>query len=124
MRAQQAYDELIRRTREESLLASCAELLGWDELTYMPRAGAAHRAEQQALLAGLLHARGTDPRLGELLGELEASPLIADPLAPAAVNVRELRRTYDRATQLPRSLVEETARVTSVAQQVWEEARA
>ena len=31
MQAQAAYDELIRRTREASLLASCAELLGWDE---------------------------------------------------------------------------------------------
>ena len=43
MDARAAYDELIRHTREESLLASCQELLGWDELTYMPRAGAAHR---------------------------------------------------------------------------------
>src|SRR5438067_5328987 len=100
MRAQQAYDELIRRTREEALLASCAELLGWDELTYMPRGGAAHRGEQLALLAGLLHGRGTDPRLGELLAEVEGSALVADPLAPAAVNVREIRRAYTRATRL------------------------
>jgi len=33
MQAQAAYEELIRRAREESLLASCAELLGWDEET-------------------------------------------------------------------------------------------
>src|SRR5947208_93930 len=85
MTAQQAYGELIRRTREAALLASCAELLGWDELTCMPRAGAAHRGEQLALLAGLLHARGTDPRLGELLAAVESSPLVRDSLAPEAV---------------------------------------
>jgi carboxypeptidase Taq len=124
MHAQAAYDELIRRTREESLLASCAELLGWDELTYMPRGGVAHRAEQMALLAGMLHERGTDPRLGELLDVLEGSDLIVDPDSPAAVNVREIRRVYDRQTRLPRTLVEETARVTSVAQGEWEIARA
>jgi carboxypeptidase Taq len=37
----------------------------------------------------------------------------------AAVNVRELRRAYDRRTKLPRSLVEELARTTSLAQHEW-----
>jgi carboxypeptidase Taq len=123
MQAQAAYDELIRRTREASLLASCAELLGWDEETYMPRGGVAHRGNQMALLAGLCHERATDPRLGELLGAVEGSPLVHDPESPAAVNVRELRRHYERSVRLPRSLVEETARATSLAQQVWAEAR-
>ena len=47
-----------------------------------------------------------------------------DPRSVAAVNVREVRRTYDRMVKLPRSLVEELARVTTMAQQVWAEARA
>lgn len=122
MKAQEAYDELIRRARKEAVLDSCAALLGWDELTYLPRAGVAHRARQMALLAGLQHDRATDPRTGEMLGELEHSALTADPLAPAAVNVREMRRAYDRARRLPRSLVEELAQVSSLAQQVWAEA--
>jgi carboxypeptidase Taq len=123
MNTQAAYEELMRRTREEALLASCLELLGWDELTYMPRAGAANRGEQMALLTGLYHERATDPRIGELLGELEGSPLVSDPLAPPAVNIREVRRAYDRLIRLPRALVEELARVTTLAQQEWEVAR-
>jgi carboxypeptidase Taq len=123
MNAQAAYDELLRRTREEALLASCEALLGWDELTYMPRAGVAHRGNQMALLAGLLHDKATDPRIGELLAAVEGSSLVADPQAPAAVNVRELRRVYRRLTRLPRRLVEEIARTTSFAQQEWEVAR-
>jgi carboxypeptidase Taq len=122
MRAQAAYDELMRRVREESLLASCVTVLGWDEETYMPAAGAAHRAEQLAFLAGLQHARATDPRRGELLAEVEGSPLLADRHSAAAVNVRELRRLYDRATRLPRSLVQEVTRVASLATQAWTDA--
>jgi carboxypeptidase Taq len=38
-------------------------------------------------------------------------------------NVREIRRLHDRAVKLPKSLVEEIARVTSQAEQVWQEAR-
>src|SRR5262249_10936551 len=37
--------------------------------------------------------------------------------------VREIRWTYDRARRLPRSLVEELARTTTLAQQEWANAR-
>src|SRR5947209_5181454 len=115
MNAPSAYAELIRRTRAESLLASCIELLGWDELTYMPRGGTDHRGNQFALLSGLLHTQATDPRIGELLALVEGTELTRDPLSPAAVNIREIRWAYDREVRLPRSLVEELARVTTRA---------
>jgi carboxypeptidase Taq len=124
MRADQAYQELIRRVREEGLLVSVEALLEWDEETYMPRGGVQNRSEQLALLAGLVHERGTDPRIGALLAEVEGSDVVADPACPAAINVRELRREYDRYSRLPRSLVEDVARTTALAQQAWAEARA
>jgi Zn-dependent M32 family carboxypeptidase len=74
-------------------------------------APALHRGEQQALLAGLHHERVTHPRIGELLAELEGSSLVQDPLVAAAVNIRELRKTYNRLTRLPRRLVEDLARM-------------
>src|SRR6516162_6431544 len=120
---EQAYQELLRRSKEHSLLGSCAGLLGWDERTYMPPKGAAHRAEQMALLARMTHEMLTAPEMGQLLAEVEASPLVQDPESLPATNVREIRRLYDRAVKLPKSLVEEIARVTSQAEQVWQEAR-
>jgi len=121
--AQDAYEELIRRSRELGLLSSCSALLGWDEQTYMPPGGSAHRSEQMGHLAGLHHAHTTDPRIGELLAIVEESPLVADPDSPTAVNVRELRRGYARGIKLPRNLVEALARTTSLAQQEWIAAR-
>ncbi len=123
MQAHAAYEELIRRAREDALLASCAELLGWDEETYMPRGGVEHRANQLAFLAGLQHERATEPHLHDLLETVADSVAVADPLSPVAVNLRELRRRYKRLIRLPRSLVEETARTTSLAQQEWVVAR-
>jgi carboxypeptidase Taq len=75
-----------------------------------------------ALLARLQHERATDPRKVELLDAVAGSALVSDPLAPAAVNVREWKRRFARAERLPLSLVEELARITSVAQQAWENA--
>ena len=68
-----AYEGLIKRVKEISVLGSCAGLLGWDEQTYMPKGGAAHRAEQQALLAGLIHERIVDPAIGDLLARVEGT---------------------------------------------------
>jgi carboxypeptidase Taq len=123
MHPRAAYEELIRHVRQEALLDSSAALLAWDEETYMPACGAEHRGRQMALLAGLCHDRATDPRLDELLAAVEQSDLVSDPLSPEAVNVREIRRLYQRAVRLPRGLVEELARVTSMAQIEWAVAR-
>jgi len=123
MTPQAAYDELTRRSKEQTLLVSCSSLLGWDEQTYMPRGGAENRGNQMALLAGLHHEKATDPRIGGLLEVLEGSDLVRDSEAVAAVNVREIRRGYDRQTKLPRTLVEELARTTTLAQQEWVVAR-
>jgi carboxypeptidase Taq len=118
-----AYDELMRRSRELGVLGSCSAALGWDEQAYMPTGGAAHRGEQMALLAGVVHERATDPRVGELLAAAEGSELTSDPESAPAANLRELRRTYVRRTRLPRDLVEALARTTSLAQQEWIVAR-
>ncbi|HZT79295.1 MAG TPA: carboxypeptidase M32, partial [Gemmataceae bacterium] len=117
------YAELLRRVKEAHVLASCASLLAWDERTCMPRHGSPYRGEQMALLARLAHDMLTAPQVGELLAEVERSPLTRDPDSPEAANVREIRRAYDRATRLPKELVEELARVTTQAQQVWQDAR-
>jgi carboxypeptidase Taq len=123
MDARASYQELIRRSREVALIGSCAELLAWDEDTYMPPGGVENRARQLAYLAGLQHKRSTDPRLGDLVNRLKDDDLTHDPLSAEAVNVRELLRSYDRQTRLPRELVEESARVTSLSQHEWAVAR-
>ncbi len=62
--AERLYEELCRYVRQTALLVSVEEVLGWDERTGMPPAGAEHRAEQMTLLAGMIHRRQTDPQLG------------------------------------------------------------
>ncbi len=121
--AEQAYNELIATHREIAILGSCESLLGWDERTYMPRGGAEGRSRQVALLSGLVHERFTDKKIGELLSVVEESDLVRDTESDAAANVREIRREYDKQVKLPKELVEEMARITSLAQGVWAEAR-
>jgi carboxypeptidase Taq len=111
---------LYREIREITVLGSLGAVLGWDERTQMPAQGTELRAEQLSMLATLIHQRFTSPQIGQWLGELASLELDAD----TAVNVREWRRDYDRATKLPAELVREQASTAVLAQQAWADARA
>lgn len=113
------YAELCAYGRQGATLKSVAALLAWDQETYMPRAGGDARAEQMALLAGMMHERGTSSELGDLISGAEDATLNDQQRAC----VREFRRDYDKRTKLPKALVEELARTGSKAQDVWKDAR-
>ncbi len=118
------YSELLTLVKETHLLGGASSVLSWDQEVMMPDGGHDERAKQLALLARLHHEKTTDPRINDLLSECEATPdLTADPLSPAAVNIRELRHDYDRKTKLPASLVEEEAALSSRGQHTWKAAR-
>ena len=122
-RTDELYNSLTQQLRDAALISSCGSVLSWDEQTYMPTNGSALRADQLGLLAGLAHERSTSPKIGELLSELEQQTDLGEPDSDRAVNVREAIRNYDRQTKLPRRLVEELSRTTTLSQQAWIEAR-
>lgn len=113
-----AYDDLMAFQRETEALAQVAGRLGWDQETMMPRGAAEQRSEEMAAMEGVLHARRTDPRIAEWLGQARAADDVA------AAQLRLIRRSYQRATKVPARLAQEIARVTSMAQGIWAEARA
>jgi len=119
----QVYSQLLTHLRQVALLGSCGAVLGLDEQTCLPPGGAELRSDQAALIAGLTHERATAPVVGELLDELESGGWPADPDAPERANLREIRHAYRRATAVPRRLVEELSKTTSLSQQAWVTAR-
>ncbi|ETW13075.1 thermostable carboxypeptidase [Roseivivax marinus] len=120
---QSAYEQMMEHVRETGALGHVAQRLGWDQETVMPRGSASQRGDEMAAMETVLHARRGDARLGEWLSEAEADAAVqADPVARA--NLRHIRRDFDRANKVPQRLAAEIARVTSVSQGVWAEARA
>ncbi len=123
MNPQEAYERLSVRSKETSYLDSAVKVLHWDQSTYIPSKGHAHRANQLSALAKMKHKMTTDPLIGEWLELAEGSELTEDPLCVEAVNIRVWRRLYDRAVKIPESLAVSLAKAAAVAQPVWEEAR-
>lgn len=120
MTPQDAYAALVGQVRETSLLSSAAAVLHWDQEIHLPAKGYEHRSNQVSLIARMVHEQFTSPRTGELLAAVEAAPPLNE---DAAVNVRELRRGYDRATKIPPALVEEMSKTAVLAHQAWGDAR-
>jgi carboxypeptidase Taq len=120
---EEAYQWLAEHSRETAYYESMGHLLGWDQRTQIPAKGHGHRHNQFAMLAKWIHARATDPRVGEALARVEGTDLVRDPGSVAAVNVREWRRDYDRATKIPQDLAVALARATAEGETVWEQTR-
>ncbi len=115
-----AYDDLMAHERQTRALGQIAGRLAWDQETVMPDGAAPQRAEESEALEHVLHARRTDPRVGNWLDEIDETAL--DEVGRA--NLRHIRRRFERTSRVPVKLAGEIARVTSSAQRVWAEARA
>ncbi len=113
------YERFIAKLKEVRTLDAVGSLLSWDQETYMPPKTAAARAEQLALVSGLVHEKLVSDEMGALLEELSGRPL--DP--EQAANVREVRRVFERERKLPTELVREIARTRSLAHEAWVAAR-
>ncbi len=118
-----AIERLLEPLGELADLDRAAALLAWDERTQMPAGGAPMRAEQLGTLARLRHERATSDAFGELLdaaaGALDGAP--EDSFEASLVRVAS--RDWEKTRRVPAELVAETARVTSIAERAWEQAR-
>jgi carboxypeptidase Taq len=120
-----AFDELRDRLGEIQDLSRAASLLAWDERTMMPSAGAESRAETLATLAGVRHEMFIQDEIGALIDQVRAEP---DGDAPpgesiAADLARIVSRDWDKARRVPSELRAEMAKASSIAENVWVEAK-
>ena len=114
-----AYADLLSHLRETAALSRVAGRLSWDQETVMPSKGGEGRAEEASAMAAILHARQTDPRIGDWLATINAGAL--DPAA--ARDVALTARDHDRARKVPARLAAELAGLTTRAQGIWATAR-
>ena len=105
-------------------LHRAAALLGWDQETYMPPGGAAHRGQQLATLSRLAHIKFTSDEIGQLLDDLQPYVDQLDPDSDEARLIKVTRRDYDKATRVPPELVAEMSKAASEGQMAWREAKA
>jgi carboxypeptidase Taq len=120
-----ALEELRERLGEIHDLGRAASLLGWDERTMMPKAGAEARAETLATLARVRHEMFIDDRIGSLIDQARSEVEDAPPGESIDADlVRVVGRDWEKARRVPSELRAELARASSIAENAWVEAKA
>ena len=116
----QGYTVFIERVKDIHRLGALQGHLGWDQETIMPTKGSEARSDILSWLAAERHNRLIDPEMGQMLDALEQDETLND---DQKANVREMRRSYDKAVKLPSEFVAAFAKAKSEALLSWQKAR-
>ncbi|HEY5752036.1 MAG TPA: carboxypeptidase M32 [Chthoniobacterales bacterium] len=116
-----AYSNLLARSREISLLSNTANVLMWDQETYLPPKALDFRSDQLAYLSGQIHKLTTAPEVGEWIKAAEDQGFAAD--SDEAANIRRWKRTFERETRVPTEFVERFEKEKTLAREQWIDAR-
>jgi carboxypeptidase Taq len=122
--ASSPLDRLKHLLAEIDDLRRVEQLLDWDQHVFMPRSGAAARAEAHGTVTRLAHELLVSDPVGELLAELEP---LEDGVEPESVDgalLRVARHDRERARRVPAELIGELHRASGIAVAAWERAKA
>lgn len=123
MQPEQQLQQLKTLLAEIADLNYASALLGWDQQTYMPPAGAENRGHQLATLQQIAHTKFVSDEIGKLLDDLQPYASQLDPASFEACLVRVTRRNYEKEIKVPVEWVAEFAMVTTNAHEAWAKAR-
>ncbi len=104
-------------------LGRAQALLGWDQQVYMPRGGAEDRGNILETLATITHNKFVSKEMGALIEKLKPYADKLDPESDDACLIKRITHNYEKETKVSMKWVGEFARVTTIAQGVWEEAK-
>jgi len=124
-KVEKTINQLKKLDATVTRLGHIAALLEWDQETYMPEGAVGERAMQSALIQGLHHEKIVDDRWESLYSDLgydgSAAP---ENLSDADASfLRESYKRWKKQARVPRELVENLARETSLSQAAWASAR-
>ena len=120
---EEKLNQLKEILAEVADIRSALAVLDWDQQTYMPAGSSASRGQQISTLSRLAHVKFTSSEVGQLLEDLAPYARQLDPDSDEARLIKVTRRRYEKRTKVPASFVAELARRTSIAHNVWVEAR-
>jgi carboxypeptidase Taq len=121
--AEQMLGELKQRLREISDLNAAADVLSWDQATYMPEGGAGARGRQRAMLCRLAHERAVAPALGRLIDAVAHHNESLSYDSDDASLIRVAHREYQKKVKVPPDHVERAVAHSSASYDAWTRAR-
>ena len=124
MSVNEAYQKLLDRSKELSVIGSAGAILHWDMETKMPPRGVELKSQQLAWIQKVAHQMLTSPEAGKIIDSIENAKDYDSLDNVQKRNVYLARKMYDEATKLPEDLVVEVAKQSTIGVNVWKKAKA
>ncbi len=118
-----SLDFIYREQQELAIYGGIGALLGWDQMTYMPSAGATDRANQLALISRLSHEKIISDEFYNHALDLNNPSTFTTLEDHDQIVVKKLLSDLEKARKIPSWFVEKSAKVTTLAYASWEKAR-
>ncbi|MGX5820410.1 carboxypeptidase M32 [Chitinophaga lutea] len=118
--SQELYQEYVSKMQQIADVRHAMAVLGWDQETYLPPAGADFRGRQLTTLSTISHNLATAETLGQLLRDLSEK---SDLTAIQRKNVELSLEDYDKQRKYPAAFVAELSAATNAAYHSWIRAR-
>ena len=117
------YEELLRLYKEALIIEEILMLLYWDRDVTMPKGGVKQKSEQVAYLSKLGHEKRVNPKIGELLKEIQDHSDFDELTELEKRNVFLINREYYKIINVPSEFVGEFNKQCVIASDAWEKAK-
>jgi carboxypeptidase Taq len=117
----ESIDVIYKEQKELSTLGGIAALLGWDQMTYMPKLGAAVRSEQNAMISKIAHEKIVSDSFWDHIQNLSQNFDSLSDKDKAVIN--RLEKDVEKSRKIPSDFVERMSKTTTLSYQAWEDAR-
>jgi carboxypeptidase Taq len=117
----ESLDFIYKQQKELSVFSGIGALLGWDQMTYMPKKGASRRSEQSSLISTLFHRRVVSDEFWKHINVLADN--LEDLSEKDKIVVKKLRKDVAKSRKIPEDFVTRMSKATTIAYQKWEKAR-
>ncbi|NHK31770.1 MAG: carboxypeptidase M32 [Asgard group archaeon] len=118
------YKKLLDLYKENVMLGNINSIIHWDFEVMMPKKAAKQRANEMAILSGIIHERITSPEIGVLLKEIKKHDKFNDLANIEKRNVELIQRDYDKETKIPKEFAQELTKHGAIATDSWKKAKA
>lgn len=117
----ESLDFIYKKQKELSVFSGIGALLGWDQMTYMPKKGASSRSEQSSLISTLFHRRVVSDEFWKHINVL--SDNFENLSEKDKIVVKKLKKDVEKSRKIPEDFVTRMSKATTIAYQKWEKAR-
>ena len=114
---------IYNHQKEISTFSGISALLGWDQMTYMPKLGINKRSQQSSLISCIIHEKIISDTFWNHIKKLNKQNNFDKLQIKDQIVVKRLYKDVQKSRKIPSKFIEKLSKTTTIAYNAWEDAR-